>query len=446
MSQTARPDQHNRIQAAFDEDERDSMRLAGLVRAIATIAIAIWVAIENSDLERSLWYGGWILLLALSGLVMSWLAHTQRYRGWMKYPMAAFDAVVFVCIVMVPVPFEPHLWPRQLQLTHGTAIYAMVILLSGSFIYSPRFALWNGAVLALCWLVGNLWVMGRDDTVFLHQVIDPEASWDEFLIAITHPYMFHTGHLVRDMVVLLSSAAILAAAVRRVRGLVHRQVRAERQRASLARYFSPNLVESLASRGDVLAEERRQPVGVLFVDIIGFTAFCESREPAEVIALLREFQRRVEGPVFAHGGTLDKFIGDAVMATFGTPDAGRHDAANTLLCVRAVMAAMDAWSKERKARGSRPVRVGIGAHYGPCVVGDVGGERRLEFTVIGDTVNVASRLEGLTRSLDARAVVSDDLVAAASRDGGDAVRDGLIASPPVEIRGRSEPLSVWTLK
>jgi adenylate cyclase len=287
--------------------------------------------------------------------------------------------------------------------------------------------------------------MGRSDSVFMDDLIGPQSSWDELLAAVANPYLFHTGLMVRDVVVLLSGAAILAVAMQRVHGLVRRQVQAERQRASLARYFSPNLVDELASREAVFPAERRQPVGVLFVDIVGFTAFCEANPPGAVIALLREFQRRVEGPVFTHGGTLDKFIGDAVMATFGTPEAGTHDATNTLLCARAVLHAMQAWSEERAAGGATPVRVGIGAHYGPCVVGDVGGERRLEFTVIGDTVNVASRLEELTRALDTPLLVSDELVAAARAEGEDEPGAGLTALPPAEIRGRAGPMALWTL-
>ena len=101
--------------------------------------------------------------------------------------------------------------------------------------------------------------------------------------------------------------------------------------------------------------------------------------------------------MFAHGGTLDKFIGDSVMATFGTPQPGPRDAAHALACARAMLASLGVWNSERTARGEMALRAGIGLHFGPVVLGDIGDERRLEFAVLGDTVNTASRLEGLTR-------------------------------------------------
>src|SRR3954468_19811428 len=146
---------------------------------------------------------------------------------------------------------------------------------------------------------------------------------------------------------------------------------------------------------------------VLFANIVGFTRQCEERPPAEAIDLLRGFHRRMEQTIFAFGGTLDKFLGDGVMATFGTPRPGSRDAANALGCARAMLAEIDAWNRDRRARGQAEVRIGIGVHSGPVVLGDVGSRRHLEFAVIGDTVNIASRLESLTRQLEVTIVISE---------------------------------------
>jgi class 3 adenylate cyclase len=157
---------------------------------------------------------------------------------------------------------------------------------------------------------------------------------------------------------------------------------------------------------------------VLFADIVGFTRQCEERPPAEAIDLLRGFHRRMEQTIFAFGGTLDKFLGDGVMATFGTPRSGSRDAANALGCARAMLGEIDAWNCDRRARGQAEVRIEIGVHTGPVVLGDVGSSRHLEFAVIGDTVNIASRLESLTRQLEVTIVISERLAQLTAQQGG----------------------------
>lgn len=218
----------------------------------------------------------------------------------------------------------------------------------------------------------------------------------------------------------------------------------ERARANLARYFPPNLVEMLAAADEPFGPARAQPVAVLFADIVGFTSLAEAMPPEAVFALLREYQRRLAAAVFEAQGTLDKYTGDGVMATFGTPEPRPDDASRALRCARAMLASIAAWNRER---AGAPIRLAVGLHYGPALLGNIGSERRLEFAVIGDTVNVASRLERLARPLDAGLVVSADLVAAVRRESGAAepALAGLAPRDPQRIPGRRGRLPVWVL-
>ena len=220
---------------------------------------------------------------------------------------------------------------------------------------------------------------------------------------------------------------------------------AERARSNLSRYFSPNMVELLAAQDDPLGVVRRQTVSVLFVDIVGFTAFADARTPDEVVRTLREFHALMEQEVFRHSGTLDKYLGDGLMATFGTPFVGKADAINALRCAQAMMAAADRWNNQRKTAGETPIRVSFGLHYGPVVLGDIG-LTCLEFAVIGSTVNAASRLEALTRTLDCALVASDDLVKRAKAELGstDAAFRPLVAQAPQTIRGLEHSIAIWT--
>src|SRR5438105_4977376 len=200
--------------------------------------------------------------------------------------------------------------------------------------------------------------------------------------------------------------------IARLRELERRRAASERARTNLARYFSPNIVEMLAERDEPLGAVRRQTVAVLFLDIVGFTHMAERMPPEAVVTILRQFHERMTAQIFACGGTVEKYIGDAIFAVFGLPNAGPQDAANALTCADRMVAALKQWNAERAVEGEPPLSIGIGLNYGPAVIGDVGSEHSLSFTVIGDTVNTANRLQGMTRNLDTPMVIGDALVAA----------------------------------
>jgi adenylate cyclase len=221
---------------------------------------------------------------------------------------------------------------------------------------------------------------------------------------------------------------------------------AERARNNLSRYFSPNLVEMLAARDEPLGAVRRQTVAVLFADIVGFTSMAERMTPEAVVAMLRDYHERMTAQIFACGGTIDKYIGDEIFAVFGVPAASPADAANALRCADMMLTALECWNEERQARGEPRLAIGIGLNYGPAVLGDVGSEHSFSFTVIGDTVNTASRLQRLTRSLETPLVVGDPLVGAV-KSGGDAamtLAGRLRDQGEQALRGRAEMIHIWT--
>jgi adenylate cyclase len=220
----------------------------------------------------------------------------------------------------------------------------------------------------------------------------------------------------------------------------------ERHRRNLARYFSPAVAAELATRDRPFEFDRTQDAAIIFVDMVGFTGRSEQMSPGEAMGLLRDFQRRVERAVFANGGTVDKFLGDGALACFGVPEPSPRDPLNVLVCARALAGEIARWRSELAADGKPAFEVGIGVHYGPVLMGDLGGEQQFEFTVVGDTVNAASRLEGLTRELDAVIVASESVIAAARDVGaGDELLAGFAPLPPRRLRGREEAMRVWAL-
>jgi class 3 adenylate cyclase len=184
-------------------------------------------------------------------------------------------------------------------------------------------------------------------------------------------------------------------------------------------------------------------VTVLFADIWSFSRVSARLSGNDVMSLLREYLGLVEKAVFAHGGTLDKFLGDGLMATFGTPETGPQDAANALACAKAMTDAVVRWNLRREERKLQPLRLGIGLHHGEVVLGDIGSERRMEFAVLGDTVNVASRIQEMTRKLDIAILASEAVIGAAKRDAGKEAIKGYRDMGLHRMRGRGGTIRLW---
>ena len=185
----------------------------------------------------------------------------------------------------------------------------------------------------------------------------------------------------------------------------------ERSNNLLGRYFSPEVREEIeSSKLDFnQTAEKEQNIAVMFTDISDFTKLSEGLEPKEVLELLSEYQTKMVAAVFQNGGSVDKFIGDSVMATFGTPVSRGNDAQNALNCIRQMQISMREWEKERTEKGLSVIKHRVGVHYGSCFVGNVGSEDRVEFTVIGDTVNVASRICEACKEVKSDVLVSDEV-------------------------------------
>ncbi len=219
----------------------------------------------------------------------------------------------------------------------------------------------------------------------------------------------------------------------------------ERRRAVLARHFSPNMVDEMMRTGGQLDAVRTQPITVMFADLFNFTALSAAMPMTDVVGLLRSFHALVEEAVFGNEGTLDKYIGDGVMATFGTPRPGPRDATNAVAGARAIVQGINRWNREREATRRRPIRIGVGLHYGEATLGNVGSARRFEHTVVGETVNLASRIEALTRVLDIALLVSDTVIDAVRREGGDQILAGFRGMGTHAIRGHKTPVNLWGL-
>ncbi len=442
-----------RIRRAMRGEEDTGLTFALAARTLALLVVGAWLAIEI-PMPRVAYYFGLVgLFLALGAGHYFARRNAAHPNAWTTL-FIALDSCLLAVALILPNPIGDTLWPIQGNLRIHNDLYLYIWLALAAISYSPFFVLWTGVTTMAAWSLATWWVISLPETITelnAHLATPADPLWvDQTFGLYFDPHYVSLNGWQNQVVLYLIATALVAAAVWRSRKLLIRQARAERARGNLARFFSPNVVEQLAESDNALSEVRTQEVAVLFIDLVGFTRHAENLTPAAVIELLRSFHQRSAKVIFEHGGTIDKYMGDGIMATFGTPSPGAKDALSALHCACAVRNALALWNKQREKVGEPALETGIGLHFGPVVVGAVGDPRCMEFTVIGDTVNVASRLERLTRARNCPIIVSAAAIELAEAQAETAAEKALLKRferiDDAELRGRSARIPILALR
>jgi adenylate cyclase len=224
--------------------------------------------------------------------------------------------------------------------------------------------------------------------------------------------------------------------------MVTERLEKRRLRRDFRRFVSRDVADAMIDQqGDwkVTAAGVKRRVVVLFSDVRGFTERSEQTDPGDLVKQLNEYLTSMVEVIFRHGGTLDKFIGDAVMAHWGALGGGNEQdhAHKAILAARDMIAALSTMNATWEAAGKAPFKIGVGLHLGEAVAGEIGSPDRTEFGVIGDTVNLASRLEGLTKAFHCEVIYSEEVKMASGID------DGAMDLGQVRVKGRRHPVRLF---
>jgi adenylate cyclase len=440
---------NERLAETFAKEEQSGLVLVLYARFIVLAVLLVW-AIGTARAEHAIVYAGILAAFAILGALPLLLRYFGVSNLWWMALFFTVDVILLTYILMVPGSMFPSTLTPQFNLQLPNFLYLCLFVVGMAISYSPLMVLWVGFAACIAWSVGMLWIVFLPDTLAFSfaQLLDPTQFTDEQRVETTSSRLFVSlTHWYNRVLFLALISLIIAASVWRSRRLLQRQISSESARTNLSRYFSPKMVDRLATGDSSLEKVNTSEIAVLFVDIVGFTELAEQLGAQKVIEMLRGFHKRMAGKVFDHGGTIDKYIGDALMANFGTPEVGPYDASDALRCAYAMIDEIKAWNKDLLTQNNEPVRIGIGVHFGEVVTGNIGDEHHLEYAVIGDTVNVANRLERLTRQLNSPLVVSAELVEQVIKenDQSNNLIARLIEDNTTRVRGRKQPIGTWKL-
>ena len=306
------------------------------------------------------------------------------------------------------VPLNPAAWDAEPANAAGVTVHALALrnLLDGNLVEPlPVWALW-----LLCALAVAAGMAARGLPAAL-----ATAVGGTLLIGAASTWLLGRGWVLPPAVPL--AALWLAAATRCVWDATLELREQRRLRSVFAAHVSPQILEQIVqSSAQPGLGGRRYRICVLFADIRGFTERSEGMTPEAAITLLNDYFNRITACIHDAGGTVDKFLGDGIMAFFGAPQALENPCEPAFRAARDMLARLETLNRELESRGEPPIAIGVGLHAGEAVVGHVGSDTRHDYTAIGDTVNVASRLEGLTKDVNFPLVCSVTVIGALQRE------------------------------
>ncbi len=276
------------------------LRTSGLSLAYYILVLALLAA------------SGWAFYRVTSGFRLG----SQRQVGVLRAALVLADMSLITLALVLPSPAAPDAWPEAMQLRIGNVGFLYAFLAFSALTYSPGLALWSGFAACISWLTGIAWILSQTASFTVGAGDFEDMRLKEAIATLLDPNYVSVIKAAQDGLLLLISGAVISLAVSRGRTHAFNQIREEREKATLSRYFSPDIADELMTRSTSVTADRSSRAAVLFADIFNFTEFAAKSTPEETLSFLRSFHSRATSQVFDNGGTLNKFIGDVDLSRF----------------------------------------------------------------------------------------------------------------------------------
>ena len=386
-----------RIRSAIALQQDDSERLAAWIQLGIVVFFTLLYTVAPKTYEGDLMYPP--VTIALAGFVLAALLRLAVARkggvpGWFVGGMVLVDVGLLLSLV-----WSFHMQygqPPAFSLKAPTMLYLFIFIALRALRFEARYVLLAGGAAAAGWMVLASWAV----------FADPEMLTRDYVHYLTTNAVL-IGAEIDKVITILVVTVVLALALVRARNLLVVAITEASAVQELSRFFAPEIASRITA-----AEHQLQPghgeardATVLTVDIRGFTQYSKTMPPSELFGLLVEYQARMVPAIQRHGGTIDKFLGDGILASFGAPEPSDTHAADAVRALNAIVAETGEWNRARAADGKLELALGAAAVSGRLVCGAVGDQSRLEYTVIGEPVNLAVKLEKYNKTIAARAVV-----------------------------------------
>lgn len=381
-----------RVRVAIRRSDEQSEVLICLVQIVAIVGFALLYTLSPKAFGMEVMFQPVPVALAAYSLftgVRLWLALRRRLGAW----FLTLSVIVDMAVLMVTI-WSFHLQyaaPPGLSLKAPTLMYAFILIALRALRFESRYVLLAGAAAVAGWLVivaHAVW-SAAPGSMSVTRSFAEYASSNRILI----------GAEIDKIVSLSAVALILAAAVTRARRVLLDATVERQAGAELARFFDPAVASRI--RDSAMAIRPGQGVAreasILTTDLRGFTRFAAAASPDATIAILAEYQALLVPLIQRNGGSIDKYLGDGILASFGAVEPSDRHAADALRAADAVREAAAGWADRRRSAGEEPIAVGCAVAAGPVVLGAIGDVSRLEYTVIGEPVNLAAKLEKHTK-------------------------------------------------
>jgi adenylate cyclase len=410
--------------------------------AVAQVAVIVAAALAYTFTPRGFSPDAPIAALPLGIVALMLLIGLRAWFAWsgqLTRPVLAASVVAEMVVLLAMLwGFAPQ-YETTLPVALKNALFATIFVLIAlrALRFEPIWVWLSGLTAAIGWSL-LAWFAWRE--------AGPGGQTMDFVVAATTGRIDAHDEVIRVAVILIVTA-VLAVALARARLTLARAVQSSQSAAALAQFFDTEVASQITSTdlAPTAGQSVMRDAAIMFTDLRGFTRSSATLSPADLIALIGEYQNVVLPVVRAHGGNIDKFMGDGILASFGAVQPSPTYAADALRSIEAILATARRWSEDRAARGLGGLGIGIGVAHGPLVFGIIGVEQRLEYTVIGEPVNLAAKLEKHNKEEGTAACATASLITLAKQQDVSLTASGFELRSARLVAGTAEPLdlAVW---